>query len=103
MYVGLFLIPWILMYAVSTIVMNHRAAFRVHYGGSLVRWVKEDERSYSGQFAGQTDPKVMAEQILRELRLEGNFAANMTKNGARLTIQPHRPTDASPHHLQFGG
>jgi hypothetical protein len=27
----------------------------------------------------------MAEQILRELRLEGNFAANMTKNGARLT------------------
>jgi hypothetical protein len=53
MYAGLFLMPWILMYAVSTIVMNHRAAFRVHYGGSLVRWVKEDERTYSGQFAGR--------------------------------------------------
>ena len=99
MYVGLFLMPWILMYALSTLVMNHRAAFKEHYGGSLVRWVKEDERRYTGQFAGQTEPKVMAEQILRELRLEGNFAANMAKNGARLTI--NRTDPLTPRRITY--
>jgi len=27
MYLGLFLFPWVLMYSVSTLVMNHRAVF----------------------------------------------------------------------------
>jgi hypothetical protein len=32
MYVALFLFPWVLMYAVSTLVMNHRAVFTARDG-----------------------------------------------------------------------
>jgi len=99
MYAGLFLMPWILMYAFSTMVMNHRATFREHYGGPLVRWLKEREQPYAGQFAGDTDPRIMAEQILLDLHLEGNFAANMPKNRARLTI--NRTDPLAPRRITY--
>lgn len=94
MYLGLFLTPWLAMYALSTIVMNHRAAIQEHYGGPLVRWDKEADRTASFQFAPGAPPAFMAQQILDQLHLRGNFLANLSKDGRKLTINrtdPVRP------------
>ncbi len=99
MYVGLFLMPWILMYGLSTIVMNHREHFKEVYGGNLVNWLKESEQPYAGQFSGKLDAPVMAEQILRDLKMEGNFQANLTKSGSKLTI--NRTDPITPRRITY--
>jgi hypothetical protein len=86
MYLGLFLAPWMLMYALSTIVMNHRAAFREGYGGELVRWQIEQERQLGLQFSADATPAFMAAQIMRELELDGNHNVNRSRDGKKLTI-----------------
>jgi hypothetical protein len=86
MYLALFLAPWMLMYALSTIVMNHRETFRQRYGGELVRWVVEREQTLESQFSPGAKPALMAEQILRELDLSGNFNANLREQGKKLVI-----------------
>ena len=48
MYAEFFLTPWVLMYALSTIVINHSEQFKEHYGGALVNWEKEKEQPYAG-------------------------------------------------------
>lgn len=82
MYLALFLSPWMLMYGLSTIVMNHRESFKQLYGGTLVRWTKEGDRTYGGQFSAKTEPRVMAGQILRDLGMNGNFNVNPVRAGA---------------------
>jgi hypothetical protein len=86
MYLALFLAPWMLMYALSTIVMNHRESFRQRYGGELVRWAVERERTLESQFSPGARPALMAEQILRELDLSGNFNASLREQGKKLVI-----------------
>jgi hypothetical protein len=87
MYLALVLMPWMLIYGISTILMNHRAFFKEHYGGSLVKWVKETEQPYGGKFSTGAGAPMMAEQILRDLHLEGNYNANLRKASApKLTI-----------------
>jgi hypothetical protein len=99
MYLGLFLAPWLLMYALSTIVMNHRAAFREHYGGSLVQWVKEKEETATFQFSAGAPAQFMAQQILERLGLSGNSNANLTKDGKRLTI--NRTDPVAPRRITY--
>ncbi|MCX6623169.1 MAG: hypothetical protein NTY38_19310 [Acidobacteria bacterium] len=88
MYVGLVLMPWILMYGLSTLVMNHRPFFKELYGGPLVKWIKEKEQPCNCQFSPRIPPRVAAEEILRNLGLTGDFYANWGKlpDGPRLTI-----------------
>lgn len=91
MYAALFLTPWVLMYALSTIVMNHREEFKEHYGGALVKWEYEKEQPYEGKFAPDTDARFMSEQIMRDLHFDGNFNVSMSKNRQKLTIVRTHP------------
>ncbi len=91
MYAALFLTPWVLMYALSTIVMNHREQFKEHYGGALVKWEKEKEQPYAGKFTPDSNPRFMGEQIMRDLQFDGNFNVNMSKNRQKLTIVRTHP------------
>jgi len=86
MYLALFLSPWMLMYALSTIVMNHREQFKEHYGGALVKWDKEMEQQYQGKFTPDADARFMGAQIMRDLQFDGNFNVNMSKDRRKLTI-----------------
>jgi hypothetical protein len=86
MYAGLFLSPWMLMYGLSTVAMNHRASFQRWYGGSLTEWVQESEQSFGGRFSEGVPARAMAEQILRDLGLEGRFTANARKAEGTLVI-----------------
>lgn len=80
MYLALFLSPWMLMYALSTMAMNHRHLFR-----STPQFEKEREQAYAASFPADARPRQIGEQILRDLHLEGSFGVQGPREG-RLTI-----------------
>jgi hypothetical protein len=98
MYLGLFLAPWMLLYAASAIVMNHRDFFDAPYRGKP-QWIKETEKLYSGPFPPGIDPKVTAEQILASLDLEGAFNVQQNKENKVLTI--HQNDLISPRRITY--
>src|SRR5262245_66305939 len=82
MYLALFLAPWLLMYAVSTLVMNHRAIFVERYGSGPVPFQTERELVYDGSFSPDADLKTISRQILTLLDLDGSHGVNRRKDGA---------------------
>ncbi len=85
MYLGLFLAPWILLYALSTLAMTHREAFRLNFPTRLP-WAKESEQILPLQFSTGATPDFMGEQILQILHLDGNFRATLSEDKDTLTI-----------------
>jgi hypothetical protein len=98
MYLALFLSPWMLMYAVSTLVMNHRAMFVERYGSGPVPFHKERELTYDGSFPADADPTIVARQILSSLNLDGAHNAARRKDGA---IVINRNDLLSPRRITF--
>ncbi len=94
MYLALFLVPWMLMYAVSGMVMNHRDFFAEYYGGHPLSWQKERELTYDGQFAPDATPEMMARRILSDLDMDGAHWARRSDNGERVTIFRNDPIAA---------
>ena len=82
MYAGLFLAPWVLMYAISTIAMNHRD----HLGTGPPVFTKEYERPYKAVFSEGVTPSQQSEQILRDLSLEGAFSVGRPAADGTLVI-----------------
>jgi hypothetical protein len=92
LYAGLFLAPWVLMYAVSTIVMNHRALFRDKVGTGP-QWQQRSEHSFQGAFPADASPQLQARTILAWLGMEGAFNARWQPNQRSLVIQRQRLVD----------
>jgi hypothetical protein len=99
MYAGLFLAPWILMYTISTFVMNHRDFFRGHEPTPPPRWEKESERKYDGEFAPDAPPAQVALQLLASLDLDGAHNVSRPGVGASLVINRHDPVN--PRRITF--
>ena len=82
LFLTLFLTPWLLIYAVSTIVLNH--------GSHLPAYKQEfntvSETTYPGSFEQGTEPSVMALELLRHLDMEGAHRANLRKSDGKLVI-----------------
>ena len=57
MYLALFLTPWMIVYAISTIAMQHRMA-------RPTTFIKEQEETYGNTFEPGTPPREIARQIL---------------------------------------
>ena len=74
MYMALFMVPWVLVYALSTIVMNHRSLFDSFYGHKPAIWETEREISYPATFSGDIKRSTVAEQILQDLGLVGKYS-----------------------------
>jgi hypothetical protein len=92
MYLALFLAPWMLMYALSTIVMNHRAYFLEKYGRGPVPFQKERELTYPGTFPEGAGPRDISRQILASLEMEGAHGVNRsTPSGNRIVIEKMEP------------
>jgi hypothetical protein len=81
LYLALFLAPWVLMYALSTLVMNHRAHFVEKYGRGPAPWVKERELAYQGTLPDQASPRDAARQILDSVDLDGAHNVNRRPDG----------------------
>ncbi len=82
MYLALFLFPWLLMYALSTAVMNHRALFVDASGSGAPQFEAERELTYDGEVADSADLRAISEQILTSLDLDGAHGVSRRKDGA---------------------
>jgi hypothetical protein len=88
MYLGLFLVPWMLMYAASTMVMNHRELVESFYSSKQPAMVRERELEYTREFSPETKREQMAEAILEDLGLEGTHRVS-GGNGKPIVIDRH--------------
>ena len=86
MYLGLFLAPWMIMYAASTVVMNHREWVQSFYPTKAPGMVKERELDYSRTFAADTTPQQVGQKILQDLGLDGTHRVSGGKDGKPLVI-----------------
>jgi hypothetical protein len=82
MYLALFLFPWLLMYALSTAVMNHRALFVDAAGNGAPQFQRERELTYDGVFPDGAELRTISGQILASLDLDGAHGVTRRKDGA---------------------
>jgi hypothetical protein len=82
MYAALFLFPWLLMYAASTAVMNHRAMFASYQPGGAPAFQKEREQIYDGVFPSDAPLETIARQLLLSVDLDGAHGVTRRKDGA---------------------
>jgi hypothetical protein len=98
MYLALFLFPWLLMYAASTLVMNHRALFAARYGSGPVPFETERTMTYEAAFAENADLRAISRQILDSVGLDGAHNVSRRKDGA---IVINRNDLVSPRRLTY--
>ena len=94
MYLALFLFPWMLMYALSTLAMNHRTWF----AAPLPAFEKEREIVYDGVFPDNASPQVIARQILASVDLDGSHGVTRRNDG---TIVINRNDLLTPRRLTY--
>ncbi|MCS6953752.1 MAG: hypothetical protein RMK57_14465 [Bryobacterales bacterium] len=99
MYLGLFLAPWMLLYAASTIAMNHRAWFQPHDGGALVVWEKEAERAWAGEAPAGPSGRAVAARILEELGMNGAHTVDAPDARGQITIV--RSAALAPRRIRY--
>lgn len=86
MYVALFLTPWMLMYTLSTVAMNHKNHEIAHQPAFTV----EREFTYDGIFPESAKPRDIAAQLLTSLDMDGTH--NIQRASAeRITIVRQHP------------
>jgi hypothetical protein len=86
MFTGLFLGPWMLMYAVSTLVMTHREYVLSFYPTKTPAMVTERELDYTRSFPAPATREQIGRQIVQDLGLEGRHAVSGGRNGQPLVI-----------------
>jgi hypothetical protein len=86
MYLALFLTPWMLIYALSGLVLNHGPAVRAFYGAAWGQFEKVEERSYTAAFSADADSRLIGAQILEHLGLAGTFSVPPNPPADRLVI-----------------
>ncbi len=91
MYLALFLTPWILMYTLSTMAMNHREFFKEMYGEGPPPFETERELAYRAVFPKDAPPRLVAQQILSDLNMSGAHGARMSPDGSKLIINRNEP------------
>jgi hypothetical protein len=84
MYLALVLAPWILMYALSTMAMNHRSLFRKD--GAPPPLQIERVLSYSSPLPPGAGRAETARRILSDLGLEGVHSVNVSPDRRTVTI-----------------
>lgn len=87
MFTGLFLAPWMVMYALSTLVMAHHEYVNSLYVSKSPVMVKERELDYSRSFSTNLTPDAIAQQILNDFSMDGAHSVIGGRNGGPLVIQ----------------
>jgi hypothetical protein len=86
LFTGLFLAPWMLMYALSTLVMIHRNYVNSFYSSKTPALITERELDYTRSFPTNMTREQIAPQILRDLGLDGTHSVSGGRNGQPLVI-----------------
>lgn len=87
MYLALFLGPWVVMYAVSTMAMNHRELFTGIYGRGPAPFEPLRETTYPGGFPAGTPPEEMTAALLGHLALDGAHNSPPPRKDGALVFQ----------------
>jgi hypothetical protein len=88
LYLGLFLLPWLFMYGLSSFLIIHRSWFE----SQEPAWDLVFEREYHHPITAQEDPRAAAQEILKDQNLEGAFWAQRPK-----------PDELQIHRFSFWG
>ena len=67
MYLALFLTPWMVIYALSGLVLNHIQTIRSAYGENFNKFEKVGEREYTAAFSADADVKMIGARIFEIL------------------------------------
>src|ERR1044071_6997692 len=86
MFTGLFLGPWMLMYALSTLVMTHREYVLSFYPSKNPKMVTERELDYLRTFPTSASREQIAQGILQDLGLDGAHRVSGGSGGKPLVI-----------------
>ena len=95
MYLALFLFPWMLMYALSTVAMNHRQWVAADPPAAFV---VERELVYDGVFPANAPPRAMSAQILASAGLDGAHQVARRPDG---TLVINRNDLTTPRRLTY--
>lgn len=99
LYLGLLLLPWMLIYAISTVFFNHGEHFRQTRPADQ-QWTALWEKDYTVELpTGPDAVRETARRILNEQGLAGAFGAQ--RQGTRLTI--NLPNFRQPMRVVFDG
>ncbi len=96
---GLFLAPWMLIYALSTLVMAHREFVGSWYATKQPAMVTERELDYSRSFPANSSREQIAEAILQDLGLSGTHRVSGGSNENPLVI--HRQHALTTRRVTF--
>jgi hypothetical protein len=99
MFTGLFFAPWLVMYALSTLVMTHRQYVASFYATKSPAMAVERELDYSRTFPTNTTRDEIGRQILQDLGLEGTYSVSGGRNGKPLVI--NRQHASTPQRITF--
>lgn len=99
LYLALFLTPWILMYAASTFVMNHRPLFHGPPPQPPPKFEVERELVYPGDMPEGATPKQVALQLLATLNLDG--AHSVQRPGTAGAVVVNRQDPVSPRRITY--
>jgi len=91
MYLALFLTPWVLMYAISSLTFNHMGTIRDWYGGNLNQFEQVNAMDYRAPFPPETSPAEAAKQILLDLNIDGAHFVRGDLTGERFTVMRQSP------------
>lgn len=91
MYLGLFLVPWILIYALSTLSMNHMQFLQDTWGYGPPKFEQVKEINYPGEFSDDVSTKMAALQILRDIDHEGPHYVQGSLKAQPMTIHRQNP------------
>lgn len=99
MYLALFLTPWMIIYALSGLVLNHFPAVRSLYGTQFNRFEKVGEREFTAAFSADATPRMIGAQILDHLGLAGSFFVQGAPEQPRLVI--NRNSAFAAHRITY--
>jgi hypothetical protein len=99
LYLALFVTPWMIVYALSGLVLNHGPWVRGLYGAKFNQFEKIEERPYTAVFSADADPRQIGAQVLGDLGLSGTFNVQGGANAPKLVI--NRNAAFSAHRVTY--
>ena len=83
LYLGMFLLPWFLMYGVSSIVFAHHELLDQHFDGGISDWSRLYEREYHIEIPAGAPGRAVGAQILRDngVQWEGSWGTYSPRDG----------------------
>jgi hypothetical protein len=86
LYLGMFLLPWVLVFAVSSLILSHAGAIR-RWDRVTPQWKTTVEREYSIPVPPGADLRQVGASVLKDLGMPGPFFAGRPGPG-RININP---------------